>query len=49
MKGKINGHVDKYVHLLMKIAKTKLLKDIKLEKGKTSYRIGNRNLQSIKL
>ena len=40
MKGKINRHVDKSVHMLMKIAKDKTFKRlIKLEKGKTSYRI----------
>ena len=41
MKGKINRHVDKYVHLLMKIANDKTFeRQIKLENGKTSYRIG---------
>ena len=34
----INGHVDKCVHLVIKIAKDKAFqKQIKLEKGKTSY------------
>ena len=38
MKGKIKRHVNKYIHLLMNIAKDKAFKRlIKLEKGKTSY------------
>ena len=41
MKGKINQCVDKCIHLLMKIAKDKAFgRQIKLEKAKTSYRIG---------
>ena len=53
MKGKINRRVDKCIHLLMKIAKDKAFERlIKLEKGKTSYRIGiinSRHVHSIKL
>ena len=53
MKGKINRSVDKCIHLLMKIAKDKAFERlIKLEKGKTSYRIGiinSRHVHSIKL
>ena len=38
MKAKINGRVNKCVHLLMKIAKDKAFeRQIKIEKGKTSY------------
>ena len=53
MKGKINRRVDKCIHILMKIAKDKAFERlIKLEKGKTSYRIGiinSRHVHSIKL
>ena len=35
MKGKINQHVDKCIHLLMKIPKDKAFeRQIKLEKGR---------------
>ena len=53
MKGKINQHVNKCIHLLMKIAKDKAFEGlIKLKKGKTSYQIGllkSRHVHSIKL
>ena len=53
MKGKISRHVNKCIYLLMKIAKDKAFERlIKLEKGKTSYRIGllkSRHIHSIKV
>ena len=53
MKGKINRHVNKCIHLLMNIAKDKAFERlIKLEKGKTSKRIGlikSRHVHSTKL
>ena len=53
IKDKINQHVHRCVHLVMKIAKDKAFERlIKLEKGMTSYQTGiinSRHVHSIKL